>query len=39
MQKEVELLEEVQKADAQLSSGKGVSNSAARSKILKSIES
>ncbi|MBV1928142.1 MAG: type II toxin-antitoxin system Phd/YefM family antitoxin [Gammaproteobacteria bacterium] len=39
MQEKIELLEEVQKAEAQLASGQGISNSAARSHILKSIES
>ncbi|PHR81821.1 MAG: prevent-host-death family protein [Colwellia sp.] len=38
MQEKVELLEEVQKAEAQLSAGLGVSNSDARAQILQSIK-
>jgi len=38
MQEKIELLEEVQKAKAQLSAGLGISNSDARSKILNSIK-
>jgi len=38
MQEKIELLEEVQKAEAQLSAGLGISNSDARSKILNSIK-
>ncbi|ORU93433.1 MAG: prevent-host-death family protein [Cycloclasticus sp. symbiont of Poecilosclerida sp. N] len=38
MQEKIELLEEVQKAEAQLSAGLGISNSDARSKILKRIK-
>ena len=38
MQEKIELLEEVQKAEAQLSAGQGISNSDARSKILESIK-
>ena len=37
MQEKIELLEEVQKAEAQLSAGLGISNSDARAQILKSI--
>jgi len=39
MQEKIELLEEVQKAEAQLSAGLGISNSDARAKILQSIKS
>ncbi len=39
MQEKIELLEEVQKAEAQLSSGLGVSSSDARKRILQSIQS
>ncbi|RHW74640.1 type II toxin-antitoxin system Phd/YefM family antitoxin [Colwellia sp. RSH04] len=38
MQEKIELLEEVQKAEAQLSAGLGVSNSDARAQVLKSIK-
>jgi len=38
MQEKIELLEEVQKAEAQLSAGLGLSNSDARAKILQSIK-
>jgi antitoxin YefM len=38
MQEKIELLEEVQKAQAQLSAGLGISNSDARTHILKSIK-
>ncbi len=38
MQEKIELLEEVQKAEAQLSAGLGVSNSEARKQILQSIQ-
>jgi prevent-host-death family protein len=37
MQEKIELLEEVQKAEAQITAGLGISNSDARAKILKSI--
>jgi antitoxin YefM len=39
MQEKIELLEEVQKAETQLSVGLGISNSDARAKILQSIKS
>lgn len=39
MQEKIELLEEVQKAEAQLSSGLGISSSEARKRILQSIQS
>ncbi len=39
MQEKIELLEEVQKAEAQLSTGLGVSSSDARKRILQSIQS
>jgi len=39
MQEKIELLEEVQKAEAQLSAGLGVSSSNARKRILQSIQS
>jgi len=39
MQEKIELLEEVQKAEAQLSSGLGVSSSDARKRILQTIQS
>ena len=39
LQEKIELLEEVQKAEAQLSAGLGISNSEARTQILKSIKS
>jgi prevent-host-death family protein len=38
MQEKIELLEEVQKAEAQLSAGLGVSSSEARKRILQSIQ-
>ncbi|MFT4871848.1 MAG: antitoxin YefM, partial [Colwellia sp.] len=38
MQEKIELLEEVQKAEAQLSAGLGLSNSDARAQILKVIK-
>ena len=38
MQEKIELLEEVQKAEAQLSTGLGVSSSEARKRILQSIQ-
>jgi len=38
MQEKIELLEEVQKAEAQLSSGLGISNSDARAQVLKGIK-
>ncbi|GEM_PF-2261218 len=38
MQEKIELLEEVQKVEAQLSAGSGISNSDARTQILKSIK-
>jgi len=38
MQEKIELLEEVQKAEAQLSAGLGVSSSDARKRILQSIQ-
>ena len=38
MQEKIELLEEVQKAEAQLSAGLGVSNSNARLQVLTSIK-
>lgn len=38
MQEKIELLEEVQKAEAQLSPGLGVSSSDARKRILQSIQ-
>jgi len=38
MQEKIELLEEVQKAEAQLNAGLGVSNSDARERILQSIK-
>lgn len=38
MQEKIELLEEVQKAEAQLSAGLGISNSDARAQILKNIK-
>ena len=38
MQEKIELLEEVQKAEAQLFAGLGISNSDARTQILKSIK-
>ena len=38
MQEKIELLEEVQKVEAQLSVGSGISNSDARTQILKSIK-
>jgi len=38
MQEKIELLEEVQKAEAQLSAGLGVSSSNARKRILQSIK-
>ncbi len=38
MQEKIELLEEVQKAEAQLSAGLGVSSSEARKQILQSIQ-
>jgi len=37
MQEKIELLEEVQKAEAQLSAGLGISNSAVRTEALKSL--
>ena len=37
MQEKIELLEEVQKAEAQLSAGLGVSSSEARKRVLQSI--
>ncbi|PCI58791.1 MAG: prevent-host-death family protein [Gammaproteobacteria bacterium] len=37
MQEKIELLEEVQKAEQQLSSGLGISNCDARAKVLQSI--
>lgn len=37
MQEKIELFEDIQKAEVQLSAGLGVSNSDARAKILKSI--
>jgi len=39
MQEKIELLEEVQKAEAQLSARLGISNSDARSQILKNLKS
>ncbi len=39
MQEKIELLEEMQKAEAQLSAGLGVSSSEARKRILQSIQS
>ena len=39
MQEKIELLEEVQKAEAQLSAGLGFSNTDTRAQILKSIKS
>jgi len=39
MQEKIELLEEVQRAEAQLSAGLGVSSSEARKRILQSIQS
>lgn len=38
MQEKIELLEEVQKAEAQFSAGLGISNSDARKQILQSLE-
>ena len=38
MQEKIELLEEVQKAEAQFSAGLGISNSDARAQILNSIK-
>ncbi len=38
MQEKIELLEEVQKAEAQLSAGLGVSSSEARKRILQNIQ-
>jgi antitoxin YefM len=38
MQEKIELFEDIQKAELQLSAGLGVSNSDARAKILKSIK-
>lgn len=38
MQEKIELLEEIQKAEDQLSMGLGISNSDARSQVLKSIK-
>ena len=37
MQEKIELLEEIQKAEAQLSAGLGISNEDARTRILESI--
>ncbi len=37
MQEKIELLEEVQKAEVQLSAGLGVSNSTARTEVLESL--
>lgn len=38
MQEKIELLEEIQKAEDQLSMGLGISNSDARAQVLKSIK-
>lgn len=38
MQEKIELLEEIQKAEAQLSAGLGISNSDARAQVLQSIK-
>ena len=38
MQEKIELLEDVQKAEAQLSAGLGISNSDARKQVLQSLE-
>ncbi|WP_019026767.1 type II toxin-antitoxin system Phd/YefM family antitoxin [Colwellia piezophila] len=38
MQEKIELLEEIQKAETQISAGLGMSNEDARAKILKSIK-
>jgi len=39
MQEKIELLEEVQKAESQLSAGLGVENSEARAKVLQGLKS
>ena len=39
MQEKIELLEEIQKAESQLSLGLGISNSDGRAQVLKSIKS